>query len=284
MSVARPPRSLGRRQRLGGMSRLSRPDRPHHVPSYPGPLPKKPPEPPKFLVTTEESEEGNQKQVVKIRGVAPTRPKGVSDDPVVAKLSSATTSRDFSSPPHHYPQRMPYQVPSDFKSSKKKSRDSRYDTKEVHRSSILVDKANQEYGNPLPLGSSVPKLPTIPRPFVPPPSKDYAHLPKMHQRTAGGKILGGTTRRFVPAEYVPYYEPPTETQEDANNEYNITENENELQYQVVVDAPVGPDNPMKELNDTWMACWDGEAGAVYYYNKITGEATWIPPSDLANCT
>ena len=83
---------------------------------------------------------------------------------------------------------------------------------------------------------------------------------------------------------MPYYEPPTETQEDANNEYNITENENELQYQVVVDAPVGPDNPMKELNDTWMACWDGEAGAVYYYNKITGEATWIPPSDLANCT
>ena len=31
------------------------------------------------------------------------------------------------------------------------------------------------------------------------------------------------------------------------------------------------------LNDTWSACWDDQAGAVYYYNNITGEATWINP-------
>lgn len=42
-------------------------------------------------------------------------------------------------------------------------------------------------------------------------------------------------------------------------------------------SSVGPDNPVVQLNDTWSACWDDEAGAVYYYNQVTGEATWIPP-------
>ena len=40
------------------------------------------------------------------------------------------------------------------------------------------------------------------------------------------------------------------------------------------------DNPVKEINDTWTACWDKEAGAIYYYNQITGEATWIPPDNI----
>jgi hypothetical protein len=43
------------------------------------------------------------------------------------------------------------------------------------------------------------------------------------------------------------------------------------------DEPLGPDNPEKELSETWTACWDKEAGATYYYNKISGEATWLPP-------
>lgn len=41
--------------------------------------------------------------------------------------------------------------------------------------------------------------------------------------------------------------------------------------------PVGPDNPYQQLNETWTKCWDKEAGAVYYYNNDTGEATWIQP-------
>jgi hypothetical protein len=43
------------------------------------------------------------------------------------------------------------------------------------------------------------------------------------------------------------------------------------------DEPLGPDNPVKVLNDTWTACWDDEAGAIYYYNQLSGEATWLPP-------
>jgi hypothetical protein len=40
---------------------------------------------------------------------------------------------------------------------------------------------------------------------------------------------------------------------------------------------VGPDNPVVQIRENWSACWDGEAGAVYYYNHISGEATWLPP-------
>lgn len=42
-------------------------------------------------------------------------------------------------------------------------------------------------------------------------------------------------------------------------------------------SDVGSDNPIKQLDATWAACWDDEAGAVYYYNQNTGEATWLPP-------
>jgi hypothetical protein len=43
------------------------------------------------------------------------------------------------------------------------------------------------------------------------------------------------------------------------------------------EIPLGPDNKYKKLNDEWSAYYDDEAGAVYYYNEISGEATWIKP-------
>ena len=44
---------------------------------------------------------------------------------------------------------------------------------------------------------------------------------------------------------------------------------------------VGPDNPVKDLGDgTWSACWDESASAVYYYNNVTGEASWIKPVEV----
>lgn len=30
----------------------------------------------------------------------------------------------------------------------------------------------------------------------------------------------------------------------------------------------------------WCECWDDEAGAVYYYNDNTGEATWLRPDGV----
>ena len=29
----------------------------------------------------------------------------------------------------------------------------------------------------------------------------------------------------------------------------------------------------------WAQCWDDEAGAVYYFNNATGEASWLPPEE-----
>lgn len=52
----------------------------------------------------------------------------------------------------------------------------------------------------------------------------------------------------------------------------------ELRGNAAPEVPdVGPNKPIKQLDDTWAACWDDEAGAVYYYNQHTGEATWLPP-------
>lgn len=231
--------------------------------------------------------------------------QGVSDDPVLSRLSTTTTSRDFISPPDHFPKRVPYRLPSPSSQPKRtRGRDSSRDTKPVpHRSSIMVEEGNKPYGTPLPPSSlpttGVPKLPAIPRPFVPRPRSEYAHLPLMHQRGPDGKMLGGATRRYVPAEYVPYREPAAETEvqhqqgyahaQEAEagtgdyGEYALQEyvaGEDMQQVALVDDSPVGPDNPMKTLSATWSACWDDEAGAVYYYNHTSGEATWVLPDDL----
>jgi hypothetical protein len=73
----------------------------------------------------------------------------------------------------------------------------------------------------------------------------------LHNRTINGKMIGSPAKRYVSEQNIPYLPP---------------------------DRPVGPDNPVKALNAVWSACWDGEAGAIYYYNQESGEATWIPPT------
>jgi hypothetical protein len=230
----------------------------------------------------------------------PSYSQGVSDDPVLAKVATTVPTRDFDSPANHFPKRVPYQLPAQAKhppQQKKKGRDSSRDVKEVHRSSIVVEESRPSYGKPFPPSSTVPRLPSIPRPFVPKPRADYAHLPQMHQRSADGKIFGGATRRYVPTEYVPYLDPAAVVQTEAGQydqqceqyeqQYDQQEYQQEYQqeeeyqeYQVALDAPVGPDNPMKQLSVEWCACWDDEAGAVYYYNQTSGEATWVMPDDL----
>ena len=42
-------------------------------------------------------------------------------------------------------------------------------------------------------------------------------------------------------------------------------------------AQLGPENPTRDIDETWMGCWDEEVSAIYYYNKLTGEATWVNP-------
>ncbi len=107
-----------------------------------------------------------------------------------------------------------------------------------------------------------PLNPTIPQPYAPiihPPSPHSGIITAaaansmLNNRTPSGQIIGNQPRRFIESTHVPYLPP---------------------------DVPVGPNNPTKELSDTWTACWDNEVGGIYYYNKITGEATWVPPNNV----
>lgn len=95
-----------------------------------------------------------------------------------------------------------------------------------------------------------PKLVTVPRPVPVLTADQFGGAPMLSNRSPNGSILGSPSKRYVPEANVPYLPP---------------------------DEPVGPDNPVKAINETWSACWDKEAGAIYYYNQITGEATWLPP-------
>ena len=98
----------------------------------------------------------------------------------------------------------------------------------------------------------LPDSPTVPRPYPVLDRASFKSSPMMHNRLANGAILGEPPKRYVVASKVP--DLPDEP-----------------------DEPLGPDNPYKEMNETWTACWDNEASAVYYYNKESGEATWLPP-------
>ena len=127
-----------------------------------------------------------------------------------------------------------------------------------------VSSATSSKGVPQYIGSTFTHLPNAAnRPLLPPSrnvttarpmpvltASAYSNVPMMSNRAPDGTILGSPSKQFVPEAKVPYLPP---------------------------DEPVGPDNPVKSLNDTWTACWDNEAGAIYYYNQISGEATWIPP-------
>jgi hypothetical protein len=137
--------------------------------------------------------------------------------------------------------------------------DSKAEAKGEPRSS-----ANSAKGVPQYVGSTFTHLPNAANRPLLPPSKfvttarphpvltndQYSDTPLLSNRTPNGAIVGSPSKRFVAEANVPYLPP---------------------------DEPVGPDNPVKSLNDTWSACWDKEAGAIYYYNNETGEATWLKP-------
>lgn len=162
--------------------------------------------------------------------------------PIETLMSQVIPSRDFSQVPHRISRRV------DSKSEMKSS------------SSPL----NAATGPPAFFGSSFtqtpnaqvrpyvakPSHPTVPQPRPVLVADQFDHEPMLNNRTSSGKILGSPQKRYVQSQHVPY---------------------------LVPDIPVGPDNPSKDIDGTWMSCWDREVGAVYYYNKISKEATWINP-------
>lgn len=214
------------------------------IPDFPGALPKKPPAPPKYLVT-------HNNEVISVKGEPPEiRPQGMTAVPIAAQVAEVLPQRDFESPAHRFV---------------KKRVDSKYEFKSSSRLSAM---GQSVMGGSFSGSIAPPKLPArprVPRPFVPPSAYEYLNEPMTHARTANGTIIGGATKRYVPANHVPYL-PET-----------LTVN---VQHSLSQDLQVSSENPYKDIDDTWCACWDDEAGAVYYYNKLTGEATWLPPSSF----
>jgi hypothetical protein len=165
-----------------------------------------------------------------------------ADLPIPTLQSKVVPSKDLSQPPHKY-----------YESRKV---DSRAEAKGEARPSPK--------GIPQFVGSSFTHIPNAPNRALLPPSKfvttarpqpvltsaPYSQSSILNNRTPNGTILGSPQKKFVSEANVPYLPP---------------------------DEPVGPDNPVKQLNETWSACWDKEAGAIYYYNNNTGEATWLKP-------
>lgn len=167
-----------------------------------------------------------------------------NDLPVPTVQSRMVPPKDFAQPTHRY-----------FESRKV---DSRAESKGEGRPMYSLKGVPQFVGSTfshLPNAANRPLLPpskavTTARPQPILTAAPFAGSSMLNNRTPSGRILGSPQKRFVSETNVPYLPP---------------------------DEPVGPDNPVKQLNETWSACWDKEAGAIYYYNNLTGEATWVKP-------
>eukprot|EP01031_Cornospumella_fuschlensis_P039937 gene39937-48639_t len=201
----------------------------------------------------------------KTPGIKPTSHHAFKKDPVQPQLrivtdphemptpsyiSTITPSRDFSQPPHKYPGQQP--------SSTTRRVDSKFEAKlsPTDHNTAPIGYVGTSYTN-MPNAhrfnfQAPPKMSTLPKPYTPLNPTDFSSSAMLNNRTANGRILGTAAKRFISESNVP-------------------------PMPVYVDEPVGPDNLYVQMNETWTKCWDNEAGAVYYYNNITGEATWIQP-------
>ena len=125
---------------------------------------------------------------------------------------------------------------------------------------------------------------SIPRPYVPAvPNKNESKL--LHNRKPNGKIMGDYTKRYADSSTVPYLQGQEQWQQEDTyqNTSAVVEgsgNEGAGESDWLSYGPpwgIGPDTPALQLNHQWSGYWDDEAGAVYYYNEDSGEATWVPP-------
>ena len=116
--------------------------------------------------------------------------------------------------------------------------------------------------------NKAPAKPQVPRPYIPQAKHFFDQQQKLANRTVAGEILGKDQPTFVDPNRVPYMDPDYVV--TAQGQGALEEEEREM--------PTA-ENPVVayDTDGVWSACWDDEAEAVYYYNNVTGEATWIPP-------
>lgn len=205
----------------------------------------------------------NQSLTGKAAAITPSQHQAQKADSSLPKIIVVTDPRQLPTPTYQsntVPQRDFSQAPHKFPPKKV---DSRLEAKGEPRGGFPM--APNAGGVPPFIGTSYGHLPssrviipasnlpphaTIPKSFPTLSNEMFTGVNLLNNRTANGKILGQAAKRFISESHVPYL-PPEE--------------------------PVGPDNPYVAINETWTKCWDQEAGAVYYYNTISGEATWVPP-------
>ncbi len=129
---------------------------------------------------------------------------------------------------------------------------------------------------PNPFGN-LPRAAALRKFEAPVVASEYARGPQLSKRTPGGAILGTHEKRYVENRHVP-------------EGYAASYSEEEQAYAAEEDAgsvltaqTAGPENPVVPYTTdeagtiVWAQCWDDEAGAVYYFNNLTGEASWLPP-------
>ena len=197
------------------------------IPAFPGiKPPRTAPAPPKYLVITDGSGEEKKMEVG-----APNRRKGPAElhptemkRPLVPVMETRFTSSEappktFDQPAHRF----------------KRSVDSRAEGKGSDNVLPMryVGTSYAQVPNAPSRGYVArPKDVTVPRPFMPLAAAPFAGGPALANRTANGTILGSlSSQRFVDPSHVPYLEP---------------------------DVPIGPDNPSKDIDETWSGHWDDE--------------------------
>jgi len=215
------------------------------IPAFPGlkESVSRKPAPPKYL---EVKTANGQTELKEVRLLQRERDRIANEPPKLTPYDSkkngplvsteySSVSKTYNAPAHNYGVRV----------------DSRTESKrETGPGAPPIQSVGSMYAPP---PNKPPKMPTVPRPYVPPAPSAFEGMPMLGNRAVDGRILGAQMKRFADPQNVPFKP---------------------------VEEPVGPSNPVKELSETWSACWDDSAAAVYYYNKITGEATWVPPSVL----
>lgn len=203
---------------------------------------------------------------------------------VSSQLATRAPPKSFDQEPHRF-----------------RSVDSKLDTKETSsdymrdEDGMVVPKYVSTTYNHLPNAPTIkapplypaPKLaPSLPRPYVSPPASSFEDVNGLlHNRTASGKILGHPTRKFCDEAHVPYHPEPLGIASSVVTQGGKVLQTRSLQSRTGYSKPaetwdvsqVSEENNVVQLNDTWSACWDAEARAVYYYNHFTGEASWVPP-------
>lgn len=257
----------------------------NNVPDYPGRINIEPPKPPKYLV----KQSDDRTEIIKVNHGAKasakdSRPnnnspmKFIQPDPnsrplINTKISMIESQEKVPGPPHRY--RSKVDSMNDAKDAKGgygfggpggpglSSNGSRILSPPPSRDIRMLSKPP---GAPIPL----PQVAALRR-FEPPLiSTDYAGGFMISKRTAGGTILGSPTRRYVQEQHVPHW--------DGEEGYdNIINSSMSKSDDVSTELIVGPENPVVPYNANVSQCWDDEAGAVYYYNHSSGEASWLPP-------